>query len=442
MKLSEIQSELKALSLRPSKNLGQNFLHDQNLALWIVDQLELGADDHLVEIGPGLGALTAVALSRCRSATLLEKDRRLTSFLVERFARENVDIRNVDATTFDLKTLFPKTPVKVLGNLPYYVTSPILFRFTRDPSPVSRLVFTMQRELAERLAASPRSKAYGALTLILGRRWRIQNLRTLPGSVFVPVPQVESAVVLLTPRCADELLECDGEYFDRLVKQGFSQRRKQLKNLLRVDRWPEIASELKVADTARAEELTLEQWIQLTNLLRPVEGSAQEIHREIFDVVDEADRVIGRNSRHEIHAGKFRHRAVHIFVFNGAGELFLQKRSRWKDVHPGKWDSSAAGHVDSGDDYDATATRELQEELGVIAALKPVAKIEASEATGWEFVRLYETRHDGPFELARSEIETGAYFSPTLIDEWIRSRPQNFATGFMTCWRVYRSSRA
>jgi 16S rRNA (adenine1518-N6/adenine1519-N6)-dimethyltransferase len=116
----------------------------------------------------------------------------------------------------------------VLGNLPYYVSSQILFQYTADPSPVQRLVFTLQKELAERLSAEPRSKEYGALTLLIGRRWNVSYLRTLPGSVFMPAPKIESAVVLLTPRDRSELPECDGDRFRSLVKQGFSQRRKQL----------------------------------------------------------------------------------------------------------------------------------------------------------------------------------------------------------------------
>lgn len=441
MKLSTIQSTLAELDLRPSKSLGQNFLHDQNLAEWIVAQLDLKPEDHLVEIGPGLGALTEFALKRCGSATLIEKDGRLAEFLRSRFASETrVEILHVDALDFDVRRLFPKAPVKVLGNLPYYVTTPILFAFTAQPSPAERLVFTMQRELAERLAAQPHTKEYGALTLIVQRRWRVKNLRMLPGSVFVPAPKVESAVVALTPREPDELPECDGEMFNALVKQGFSQRRKQLRKMLahcQLD-WPAAAAHLGVPEQARAEELSLAQWIQLTNIVRPLSASAaQNVHGEIFDVVDENDRVIGAATRHEVHTRKLRHRAVHVFVFNREGELFLQKRSRWKDAHPSKWDSSASGHVNSGDDYDSTAPREIEEELGVRSPVAFVAKIPASEQTGFEFVQLYRAEHDGPFVLARSEIECGGFFSLALIAEWIEARPQEFATGFIECFKAF-----
>jgi 16S rRNA (adenine1518-N6/adenine1519-N6)-dimethyltransferase len=302
----------------------------------------------------------------------------------------------------------------------------------------------LQKELAERLSAEPRTKAYGALTLLIGRRWRVKYLRTLPGSVFFPAPNVESAVVSLTPRTPGDLPECDGAQFTRLVKQGFAQRRKQLrKNLAdRVPDWPALTQHLGVPDTTRAEELSLEQWIALTNFLtgaapKPSEG--QDIHGEIFDAVDENDRVIQQATRHEVHTRRLRHRAVHVFVFNKRGDLFLQKRSRWKDKHPQQWDSSAAGHVNAGDTYAGTAPREIREELGIDAAPVEVASLAACEGTGWEFVRLYRAGHDGPFTLPPAEIESGAFFTREQIVRWIAARPQDFAPGFLECWRAFEN---
>lgn len=446
MTQTRIRELLAELSLHPSKSLGQNFLHDKNLAQFLVGQLELAESDHLVEIGPGLGALTAWALPRCGSATLIEKDSRLANFLEREFASESVTVLHRDALEFDPRTFFPRMPVKLLGNLPYYVTSPILFRFTDEPSPVERLVLTIQREFAERLAAAPRTKDYGALTLLIGRRWRVKYLRTLPGSVFLPKPKVDSAVIMLTPRPPGEVADCDGNTFRLLVKLGFSQRRKQLGKMLGeiAAPWPEIAARLGVAATARAEELSLDEWIALTNLVRPcaaAAGGAQDVHGEIFDVVDENDRVVSSASRHEVHTRKLPHRAVHIFVFNDAGELFLQKRSRWKDAHPGAWDSSAAGHVNRGDDYAPTAERELAEELGIAARVELVAKIPASAMTGQEFVHLFRASHEGPFTLPPAEIETGGFFPVPVIREWMAARPRDFATGFLACLAAWTAAR-
>ncbi len=444
MKLSDIRLALTELSLHPSKSLGQNFLADANLARWIVGQLDLSPADHLVEIGPGLGALTECAAPACGSLTLIEKDSRLAGRLERRFAGEGrVTVLHRDALEYDVRAVFPRMPAKLLGNLPYYVTSSILFRYGDDPSPFSRMVLTIQREFAARLAAGPRTKDYGALTLLVQRRWEVKYLRTIPASVFMPRPKVESAAILLTPRPAGMLPECDARRFTALVKRGFSQRRKQLGKMLanEVPDWPEAARSLGVSETARAEELSLGQWIELAN--RTAAGGAagdnrilaQDVHGEMFDVVDERDQVLRQASRHEVHKNGWRHRAVHIFVFNRAGELFLQKRSRWKDVYPSRWDSSAAGHLNAGDDYEETALREVHEEMGVVVErVELLASIEASAMTGWEFVRLYRAGHEGPFQLPQAEIETGRFFPVEVVREWIARRPEDFATGFLECF--------
>ena len=440
MTLSEIKSALARIGMEPTRSLGQNFLHDQNLADWIGAQLDLKPGEPWIELGPGLGALTEFALKRSTNALLIEKDARMCGVLRERFP--GVEIVHGDAGEFDVRELFARGPVKVMGNLPYYVSSQILFQFTAEPSPVRTLVFTLQKELAERLSAGPRTKAYGALTLLIGRRWRVKYLRTLAGKVFFPAPNVESGVVALTPRTPGDLPECDGAQFTRLVKQGFAQRRKQLrKNLAdRVTDWPALAQGLGVPETARAEELSLEQWIVLTNFLTGSTASvAQDVHGEIFDVVDESDRVIARASRHEVHCRGLRHRAVHVFVFDKRGDLFLQKRSRWKDKHPGQWDSSAAGHVNAGDTYAGTAPRELREELGIDAHPVEIASLAACENTGWEFVRLFRAEHEGPFTLPPAEIESGAFFTRAQIIRWIAARPQDFAPGFLECWRAFEN---
>jgi len=445
VKLSVIKSNLDELGVKPSKSLGQNFLHDQNLAAWIVAQLDLQPDDHLVEIGPGLGALTDFAAPHCASVIVIEKDGRLAAFLRDRFAGKNVEVYHQDAIDFDERELMDKGTVKIVGNLPYYVSSQILFKFITELLPVSRMVFTLQKELAQRLSAKPCTKDYGALTLLIQRCWSVKYLRNLPGTVFLPEPKVDSGVVLLTPREAGGLPDCDGEFFKLLVKQGFSQRRKQLRKMLasHVSDWPSIAASLKIPETARAEELSLAQWIDLTNLVRPLDShTAQNVHGEFFDVVDERDRVVRKASRHEVHKGKLLHRAVHIFVFNKEGELFLQKRSRWKDMHPSKWDSSAAGHVNAGDGFDDTAPRELVEELGVEAPLQFVGKINARDRTGQEFVHLYRAQHEGPFVLARSEIECGAFFPLSIIKRWTQARPEDFATGFPECFDLFMQKSA
>jgi 16S rRNA (adenine1518-N6/adenine1519-N6)-dimethyltransferase len=437
MKLSTINATLAELGARPTQSLGQNFLHDQNLAQWIVDQVALQPGEAWVEIGPGLGALTEFALARSENGLLLEKDDRLIDWLRREFPK--LEVVHGDALRFDPRELFHRGPVKVFGNLPYYVSSQLLFRFTEEPSPASGFVFTLQRELAERLCAAPDTKDYGAFTVLLGRRWQAKLLRILPAHLFTPIPKVDSAVVSLTPRPDDDIPDCDPILYTALVKRGFSQRRKMVRKLLALERWSEFAAILGVPETARAEDLSITQWATLTNLASGSDGAhagrAQDVTGEMFDVVNEQNEVIAQRPRGEVHRERLHHRAVHIFVFNQRGDIFLQRRSRWKDAHPRRWDSSAAGHVNAGDTYDATAPRELEEELGVTAPLEVLGELPASRNTGWEFVKIYRAQHNGPFRLPPAEIETGGFFKREQLTRWIAARPQDFANGFLACWQ-------
>lgn len=158
---------------------------------------------------------------------------------------------------------------------------------------------------------------------------------------------------------------------------------------------------------------------------------------EFFDVVDRGDVVVGRATRKEVHARGLLHRAVHILVFNGDGELFLQKRSKTKDTAPGAWDSSASGHVDSGEDYDACAVRELREEIGLALDGPPARwlRLEACAETGNEFVWVYKVCAEGPFNLHPDEIETGAWYRPGEISRLLRESPAGFARSFRLIWR-------
>jgi 16S rRNA (adenine1518-N6/adenine1519-N6)-dimethyltransferase len=440
MKLSEIDATLREIRVSPVKTLGQNFLHDGNLARWIVEKAELTPEDYVVEIGPGLGALTQFVLDAGARVLAIEKDRRLADFLRGRFKSDRLEILHADALDYDVRRLFGKPPVKLLGNLPYYISSQLLLKFTKHPSPISLWLFMLQKEMARRLSAVPGTSDYGALSLVVQLHYHVDYLRTVPASVFLPQPDVDSAFVRISARAPGELPDHEPETFLRLVRRGFSQRRKQLRNLLReeVPNWDEASSAVGFEPRARAEELALEQWVALSNFARsrdlPVANQAVS---ERFPVVDDQDQLLGDAPRAEVHGNNLRHRAVHILIFSHLGELFLQKRSRWKDRHPCLWDSSAAGHVDAGEEYDAAAHRELQEELGVSAELTRVVKLPASEKTGQEFIWLYQARHDGPFELARSEIEYGEFFPTDVVSDWVTARPDDFAPGFLECWKAF-----
>jgi len=157
---------------------------------------------------------------------------------------------------------------------------------------------------------------------------------------------------------------------------------------------------------------------------------------EVFDIVNERDEVIDRKPRREVHARGLWHRAVHVLVFNARGEIFLQKRSMKKDTAAGLWDSSSSGHVDSGEDYDACAVRELREEIGLRVAQTPqrLFKIDARKETGWEFCWVYRCESEGPFQLHPDEIETGGWFALEKVTRWLTERPQDFASAFRLIW--------
>lgn len=441
MTKSEICAALAELGREPSRSLGQNFLHDQNLCRAIVRQIEPAAGETIVEIGPGLGALTEPLAESGAAVLALEKDRILAGRL-ERVFAGRVEVVPGDALDFDLRTLWPRQPVKILGNLPYYVSSQLIFHFCSPLSPARRALFLVQREMAERLCAAPGSEEYGLPTVLLGRRWRMQRGRLLPGGVFHPPPKVESALIEFELRDPRELPACDPEIFQRAARAGFSQRRKQLRKLLTGEfpglDWATVRSAAGAGETARAEELGLEQWIALANAIAPL-GKAQDVHGELFDVVDAQDRVLRQLPRGEVHAQNLLHRAVHVLLTNAAGEIFLQKRSLAKDQNPGAWGSSAAGHVDAGEDYLAAVRREIREEMALDpdqAALREVAQLPPSEGNGWEFVRVFRAQAEGPFRCPPEEVETGAFFPVPLVRAWLARRPQDFTPAFQECWEA------
>src|SRR6266566_8750146 len=441
MFFSEIRATLREIHVSPVKTLGQNFLHDQNLGRWIVNQAELTADDYVVEIGPGLGALTKLALEKGARVLAIEKDTRLANFLRERLGHARLEVMNTDALKFDARALFSHRRVKLLGNLPYNISSALLLKFLEYPSLISLSLLMLQKEVARRLSALPSTPDYGSLTLHVQLDHRVQYLRAIGASVFFPKPDVDSALVRILPRDRLELPPRDDELLQKLIRLGFSQRRKQLKKLLRaqVSDWDAAARNLDFDPKARAEELSLLQWIGLANHAAPLaHPDRTAMENERFPVVDKNDRILRYAQRSHVHGNNLLHRAVHILIFNQAGDVYLQQRSRWKDRHPLKWDSSAAGHVAAGESYDDTARRELKEELGVIVSLQKIAKLPASQKTDQEFVCLYRGVASGDVVPEKSEIEQGAFFPPMVIDGWTSARPEDFAPGFLECWKTYR----
>jgi 16S rRNA (adenine1518-N6/adenine1519-N6)-dimethyltransferase len=439
----EIREVLDHAGVLPSKQLGQNFLIDPNMARWIVSQLDITENDAVVEVGPGTASLSTHLVGKVRKLILIEFDARLAAALKEKFRDDpSVEVHHADAVKFDGRTLFKHRPLKFLGNLPYSCGGAIMKNLLSRPHPFERAVIMLQKEVIDRLAAKPGTKDYGILSLRTQANWEVQPLRTVPPEAFYPQPKIDSAVAVLRPRTSG-LPVFDYRLFDELIRRGFAQRRKQLKKQLPDDGppWEEITAELGVSATVRGEELTLEQWVDLTRAFdpHPLKDLPQKAG-EIFDVVDANDQVTGTATRSEVHAQKLVHRAVHVFVFNKRGDLLLQKRSPLKDLCPGLWDSSVSGHLDSGEDYEAAAVRELEEEMGITVEASPeeIARITPREQTGWEHVRLYRARHDGNLRYPAAEVEAAMWFPLTEIEAWIAANPSDFAPGFLECWKNFK----
>lgn len=442
MRLTEIRTALDELQLRPTKSLGQNFLHDQNLARAIAAAAVSETVPFAVEIGPGLGALTAPLLERCNRLLLIEKDARLVAWLRVKFPADRVEVIHADACDFDWRPLMRHGAFPLAGNLPYCATSPILRHWLGACSPVSHAAFAVQDEFAVRLAARPGSADYSALTVRTQRLWNVIRKRALPPSVFFPEPGVDSALVVLNRREPTSFSPVRTAFFDDLVQRGFSQRRKQLKPLLKTDSqpWASWCGSQGLPATCRAENLSVSQWADLAHTLDPAAQPAPQNDDEMFDVVDENNNVIGIKSRGVVHKNNLLHRAAHILVFNRDGDLLLQKRSAWKDREPLKWDTSAAGHLAPGESYANGALREVREELGIHCSLKPMGKINACPETGHEFIEIFSACHNGPFVLPPAEIEGVMFFPPPVIAEWLTARPQDFAPGFRAVWKVLQEA--
>jgi len=429
----------------PRKSMGQNFLVDDDLARWIADQILPDGAPFVIEPGPGLGAMTKHLVGRPQQLVLIEKDHALAPELQKRYADDrSITVLHEDATRVSTKGWYRHGDVRVIGNLPYSVGSEILKHLLTPPTPVTRAVFMLQKEVCQRLAAKVGQDGYGGLSILVQRDWDVELLRTVPPEVFQPKPKVDSAVILLTPRDPRSLPVCDRRMFERLVKLGFSQRRKQMKNLLpeAPGGWQALVDHLGKPAALRAEELSVEEWVNLSRFYENRSGTdAGQKASEMFDVVNERNEVIQQLPRGEVHAKGLLHRAVHVFVINARGETYLQKRSHLKDVSPLKWDSSAAGHLDVGESYAACAIRETREEIGIeIISTELAAQLPAGAHTDHEFVELHLARHNGPMRPFPEEIACGDWFAPDIIEDWITARPQDFAKGFVSCWKAWQRS--
>ena len=267
MTLTEVRRLLDELGIRPSKALGQNFLIDGNILRILLEHADLRRDETVLEIGPGLGVLTAELAARAKRVIAIEKDYRLCEHL--RVHMAGIELVEGDAVEVleDPGFLVP-VPYKVVSNLPYSISTPILERLVERADRPRAMVLTLQREVAQRLAATPRHKDYGALTVFTQLRYHVTIAHIVSPQCFYPAPRVASAIVVLERRDPRVKLQA-GAPFHEIVRAGFSQRRKMLKKLLVKFGNADIAfATAEISSTARAEELSLDQWITLANAVR------------------------------------------------------------------------------------------------------------------------------------------------------------------------------
>lgn len=267
---------LKRHGLRAKESWGQNFLSDEVILSRIVDEAMLTKDDVVVELGPGLGHLTRALLETGCRLFAVERDRDMVKVL-EGQKLAGLTIVEGNAADVDFAKVAGVDQVIVVGNLPYHLTSPILFEVLDQADHVQRAVFTLQAEVVERLSAQPGGREYGLLTVLLNLRFHVEQVLAIPAHFFHPPPKVDSAVVRLSRRSKPRAEVVSEARFRQVVKAGFAQRRKTLNNSL--------ASDRKLADTydldaalvtagldgkRRAETLSVEEFAALERALGAV----------------------------------------------------------------------------------------------------------------------------------------------------------------------------
>ena len=256
------------MSHRPRKRFGQNFLHDPVVIGKIVSAVHPAPHDRLLEIGPGQGAITVPILAAAGELSVVELDRDLIGPLQERCADiGKLMVHNADALSFDFCQLVTDIPLRVIGNLPYNISTPLLFHLLDQHHCIKDMHFMLQKEVVERMAAGPGSRQYGRLSIMLQYRCRVTHLFTIGPEAFDPPPKVESAFVRLEPFHQPPVQVIDEVLFGKVVKQAFSQRRKTLRNTLRELLDAATITTLGIDPSARAETLAIQDFAVLANHL-------------------------------------------------------------------------------------------------------------------------------------------------------------------------------
>jgi 16S rRNA (adenine1518-N6/adenine1519-N6)-dimethyltransferase len=247
---------------QPRKRFGQNFLTDQAVISAIVASIHPVRGENLVEIGPGLGALTRPLLAAAGHLHAIEIDRDLEQRLRQEFGAR-LDLHAVDVLEFDFATL--GDGLRIIGNLPYNISTPLLFHLAASAGHIIDIHVMLQKEVVERMVAAPGDSNYGRLSVMLQYRFDMEKLLEVPATAFEPVPKVDSAVIRLMPQRPRPFVALDETLFVSVVAAAFSQRRKTLRNSLRKFISEAVFETLGIASTARAQELSVAQFVALAD---------------------------------------------------------------------------------------------------------------------------------------------------------------------------------
>jgi len=253
------------MSIRPKKSLGQHFLTDHNIAQKIIAALP-DSPSNLVEIGPGTGILTKYILELPgKDPIFIETDQEAVDYLLDSLSIERHKIVHEDILKVNLQSLV-NGPYQIIGNLPYNISSQIFFRMLEDRDRLRSAVVMIQKEVAERIRSAPGSKVYGILSVLLQTWFRIEYLFTVSEGVFNPPPRVKSAVIRLSRNETTDI-GCEPDHYFRVVKAGFNQRRKTLRNALKALIMDKDVSDIEDLLSKRAEQLSVKEFIQIAHVL-------------------------------------------------------------------------------------------------------------------------------------------------------------------------------
>lgn len=247
------------------KRFGQNFLTDQSIINSLVEAISPKADDLMVEIGPGLGALTQPLLKQLNHLHVVEIDRDIIAWMQKTYPNDKVSIHHSDVLKFDFASIGER--IRVVGNLPYNISSPILFKLLENASQIIDMHFMLQKEVVERMVAAPSTSEYGRLSVMLQYRLKMEYLITVPPESFDPAPKVESAFVRCVPHAALPYPAKDEAQFAKIVLAAFSQRRKTLRNTLKGLLDDAGFEALGIDSQWRAENLSVAQFVAIANFL-------------------------------------------------------------------------------------------------------------------------------------------------------------------------------